>query len=412
MRFEFIPYMAVTVDADQVSRLLADPQVVSVKKETIFEPALADTTGTHSRRQAFPEAGEGTDYVVAVIDTGVSKTTPMLVGKVVSEACYSTNLPAQNYSSFCPGGAASSVRSGSGVNCPVNVPNCDHGTHVASIAAGNSNVYDGVARDSKIIAIKAASRRAGPGCAPTPCVAFLEGDVILALKRVVALKDTFKIAAVNLSLTTRSTLFAAACDTTNGELTAAFASLRAADIAPIVASGNNGSSTSVGIPACLSKAFVVGNTTKTDLVAVTSNHSLAVDLMAPGAVVTAAVPPGASCIKTAGPYCVKSGTSMAAPHVAGAFATLKSADPHRSANAILQALKCSGKTVYERAVAARLSSLPRSAARAHRSPRRLQLSDRAGRRPADVEFCDEGRDHGLDNRRGPVAVQRGGARHL
>ena len=77
--------------------------------------------------------------MVAVIDSGVSKTTPMLVGKVVSEACYSSNVPAPNSSSFCPGGATSSVAVGSAVNCPLNVPGCDHGTHVASIAAGNSS---------------------------------------------------------------------------------------------------------------------------------------------------------------------------------------------------------------------------------------------------------------------------------
>ena len=67
-----------------------------------------------------------------------------------------------------------------------------------------------MARDSTIIAIKVASRRGGPGCTPTPCLAILEGDVLLALKRVLALRDTFKIAAVNLSLTTRGKLFASA----------------------------------------------------------------------------------------------------------------------------------------------------------------------------------------------------------
>jgi hypothetical protein len=123
-----------------------------------------------------------------------------------------------------------------------------HHARVASIAAGNSSVYDGVGRDSRIIAIKVASRLRGPGCTPTPCLAILEGDVLLALKRVIALRNTFKIAAVNLSVTTRRTLFASQCDATNNELTVAFASLRAADIAAVVASGNDSSNDSVGFP--------------------------------------------------------------------------------------------------------------------------------------------------------------------
>jgi len=352
-RYEFIPYMAVVVDGEQVSRLLADPQVVSVKKETIFEPALTETIPLIHADKVFAKNAQGTGYVVAVIDSGVSKTSPMLAGKVISEACYSSNIPVQNYSSFCPGGATSSLAIGSAVNCPLNVPQCDHGTHVASIAAGNSSVYDGVARDSRIIAIKVASRLRGPGCTPTPCLAILEGDVLLALKRVIALRNTFKIAAVNLSVTTRRTLFASQCDATNNELTAAFKSLRAADIAAIVAPGNNSSNNSVGIPACITSAIAVGNTTKNDLVWRSSNHSPLVDLMAPGTLVTAGVPPGSPCIQPAGgaAYCAKTGTSMAAPHVAGAFALLKSAKTHPSAAAILKALKCSGKVVYQRAVA-------------------------------------------------------------
>jgi subtilisin family serine protease len=318
-RFEFIPYMAVTVDASGLARLLADPQVVSVKKETVFEPALTETIPLIHADKVFAKGVQGSGYVVAVIDSGVSKTSPMLAGKVVSEACYSSNIAAQGISSFCPGGATSSLAVGSATNCPLNVPGCDHGTHVASIAAGNSSVYDGVARNSSIIAIKVATRQGGPGCTRTPCLAIREGDVLLALKRVIALRNTFKIAAVNLSLTTRGTLFASQCDATNNELTVAFKNLRAADIAAIVASGNNSSNNSVGIPACITSAIAVGNTQKNDLIGITSNHSPLVDLMAPGTNVTAGVPPGAPCIQPPGAaaYCAKTGTSMAAPHVAG-----------------------------------------------------------------------------------------------
>ena len=67
---------------------------MSVKKETIFEPALAETIPLIHADKVFAKSVQGTSYVVAVIDSGVSKTSPMLAGKVISEACYSSNIPA------------------------------------------------------------------------------------------------------------------------------------------------------------------------------------------------------------------------------------------------------------------------------------------------------------------------------
>jgi hypothetical protein len=46
---------------------------------------------------------------VAILDTGVQKSHPALLGKVISEACYSSNVPTQGASSLCPGGATSST---------------------------------------------------------------------------------------------------------------------------------------------------------------------------------------------------------------------------------------------------------------------------------------------------------------
>ena len=70
-----------------------------------------------------------------------------------------------------------------------------------------------------------------------------------------------------------------------------------------------------------------------------------VELMAPGTNIVAAVPNGASCATPGNPYCKETGTSMAAPHVAGAFAVLRQANPAATVSSILDALKCSGKIV-------------------------------------------------------------------
>jgi hypothetical protein len=134
-------------------------------------------------------------------------------------------------------------------------------------------------------------------------------------------------------------------------MAAAFANIRGAGIAPVVASGNNGSDAGVAQPACLSTAIAVGNTTKADAdrqhehIANGSNHHDLVELLAPGTRILAAVPPGATCSGSSNGYCRKTGTSMAAPHVAGAFAALRQVQPDASVDRILEALECSGKTV-------------------------------------------------------------------
>ena len=124
------------------------------------------------------------------------------------------------------------------------------------------------------------------------------------------LRDAFKIAAVNMSLSVRSTLFDATCDATIPALTAIINKLRdEAGIPSVVAAGNNSNDTNVTIPACISKAVAIGNTTKDDRVAQSSNNAPLVDLFAPGAAIKAGVPPGAKCIPPgSGAYCVKTGT--------------------------------------------------------------------------------------------------------
>ena len=76
---------------------------------------------------------------------------------MVSEACYSSTGVTSGgvtYSSLCPGGADVSTAPGSGLNCDSSVKGCDHGIHVAGIAAGKGSSLSGVAPDAKLIAIQ------------------------------------------------------------------------------------------------------------------------------------------------------------------------------------------------------------------------------------------------------------------
>lgn len=340
-RFSHIPYMSLFVTPDQLQRLLKDPDVVSVKRDKPSRPLLKDSVKTIHAKELWAESIDGSGRTVAVLDTGAELKHPMLKDRIVSQACYSTIDAAETSSSLCPNLLAEEVGGNSGDNCPELFNGCDHGTHVSSIAMGRSGKLDGVARGASLISLQVFSLLTDCDGGPSPCVRSFETDQIKALERVFALKDGFKIDAVNMSLGGGSN--AVACDADHAALKAAIDNLRAAGIATVIASGNDGVTGQINSPACISSAIAVGNVNDADLVAPSSNHSPLVKLLAPGTKIEAAVPGKA--------YATLSGTSMAAPHVAGAFALMRQTEPKASIDNIVAALACSGKTVHERATA-------------------------------------------------------------
>ncbi len=325
-KFETIPYMVVDADSAGLQALLSDPRVASVQEDVAVPLALAQSVPLIKADRAAALGFTGNGQVVAILDTGVAKSHPMLQGKVVSEACYSTTNRSQGATSLCPGGAASSTASGSGKNC--NLFNCSHGTHVASIAAGSTGSLKGVARGAKIISVQVYSNVFGGASA-------YFSDIISGLERVYKLRTKYKIASANLSLGTTQ-LYSAACDKQYPAVKAIIDNLRSARIATVIASGNGYTDGAISSPACISTAVAVGSTTKKDKVSDFSNQSKLVDLMAPGSDIYAAVPGG---------YETMSGTSMATPHVAGAWAILKQAKPNASVQEIETALACTGVKV-------------------------------------------------------------------
>ncbi len=201
-QFSTIPYMAMGVDVTALEVLLNDPGITSVSEDIPEPPTLNQSIPFINADDVHVQGVDGSGITVAILDTGVRKTHVFLdAGKVVSEACYSTTNAVDSATTLCPGGGSSQTGSGAGVNCSTSLDACNHGTHVAGIAAGTGGTPGvGVAPGANIIAVQVFSRFDSVSIcspSPSPCVLTYTSDQMLGLERVYALRNTFTIAATN-----------------------------------------------------------------------------------------------------------------------------------------------------------------------------------------------------------------------
>ncbi|MGH3665010.1 MAG: S8 family serine peptidase [Egibacteraceae bacterium] len=332
--FDTIPYVTVAAPPAALAALERSGGVASLTPDRLVGPMLDSTTPIVEADKSWARGYHGTGQTVAVLDTGVDRGHDFFSGRVVSEACYSAN-------SNCPSGGTQQVGTGAAAPCTY-AAGCEHGTHVAGTAAGFQPVqttFLGVAPRAGIFAVQVFSRFQGQDICggDAACALSYTSDQLKGLERVYALRNTFDVAAVNLSL--GGGAFTDNCD---GEVPAyktMIDNLRAAGIATVIASGNAGYYDRIAFPSCISTAVSVGSTHDSDAVSWFSNSDTTIELLAPGEDVTSSVPGGA--------YASLSGTSMATPHVAGAWAVLKQAVPDASVTEVLAALTSSGKPVKD-----------------------------------------------------------------
>ena len=367
--FRVTPAFAMLANAEEIQRLTNLPGVASVTEDALSPPILGESNAVIGSPTLWAQNVEGTGTSVAILDTGIENEHPMTASAIVGSACFNTTVIGQGSTSFCPTGDETLDVSGNSagdscvednVDATNGVDGCFHGTHVGSTAAGRTvntssqGLISGVARQSGLVAVNVFSRFDNDeNCnGPDPCVLSYNSDQLAALEWLFDNRVALDLAAVNMSLGGGEN--ASACD--GNSLTTVIGQLRDNGVATVIASGNDGFTNAVSSPGCISDAITVGATTKADEIASFSNSSDLVDFLAPGVQILAAFQteepePGNNCtINNSTPnnegfchwFSNSNGTSMATPHVAGAFALLRGAFPNATVDEIETALAFTG----------------------------------------------------------------------
>ncbi|MEU7564268.1 S8 family serine peptidase [Streptomyces eurythermus] len=407
--FETVPVVTLKVDRAGLGQLAAKPGVVSVTEDKVEPPTLDESIPLIGGDAAAKAGKTGTGQAVAVLDTGVETSHPFLKNRVVAEACFSPSDAESGVVSLCPNGADTQEGTGAANTAAgpcATITACDHGTHVAGIAAGNGSGItgapkQGVAPGADIVAIQVFSEfTTEEFCGgAAPCVGSYQSAQLKGLEHVLKLKQAgTPIVAANLSL--GNGRYTTACDTDLRK--PVVDSLLSAGVATVIAAGNNGHTDAVSMPGCISSAVTVGATTDDDELSAFTNRGPLLDLFAPGTGIVSSVPGGT--------YASKNGTSMAAPHVTGAFAVLKQAFPTKSIADLTALLKSSGRGItYTGATTPRID-LGTALSGGGTAPKPAGMTDFNGDGAEDIAISDSQATVGTDAKAGLIRVVYGGGK--
>ena len=322
--FQHIPFAALEVGPQALLKLIESADVAGIEQDRIHHPGLHRSVALIGADIAQANGHDGTDQVIAILDTGIESDHPAFEGRIIDEACFSRL-------GDCPSGGNREFGPGAGAPCTFS---CEHGTLVAGPAVGldPDGVGSGVALDAKAVSIMVYSEYENEPAA-------FMSDIIAGLEHVYELREFYSFAAVNLSLGGQAFDSEESCDLANTARKAMIDLLRSQGIATIVASGNDGYADRITEPACISTAISVGATNKSDDVSLFSNASSILSVFAPGERIRTT--------SMGGGFGLASGTSIAAPHVAGAWAAIKEAFPDQGVSEILFALQSTGQPIVD-----------------------------------------------------------------
>lgn len=322
--FPLLGHAAARTGPQALLNLIETDLVEQIEMDALHHPSLDASLVQIGADLAHVDGYDGDGSVIVLLDTGIDGTHPMLAGRILDEACFSNT-------SDCPNGEQEMFGPGAAIPCDFG---CDHGTHVAGIAAG-ADAGDGLvglAPNASLIAIQIFSEVGGSPAA-------YSSDILAALQHTLALVPFHPISAVNLSFGGSIYSTEESCDQAAASQRLAIELLRQAGVASVAAAGNESFTNALTTPACLSNVISVGSVSQDDEPSRFSNSAAFLSLLAPGESIETAESGGGTVVGT--------GTSLSAPHVAGAVAVLREAVPGATVSEIENALALSGVPIVD-----------------------------------------------------------------
>ena len=205
-----------------------------------------------------------------------------------------------------------------------------HGTHVSgTVAALTNNVQGvaGVAHAAKVVPLRALGTCGGYDSDIADAITWAAGGSVPGIPA-----NPNPAEVINLSLGGQG-----ACGTATQSAINTAVGLGST---LVIAAGNDTADTAGFSPANCNSVIAVGSTTNTGAKSGFSNYGPLVDVAAPGSTIISTLNAGTT-VPAAESYAVYSGTSMAAPHVAGVAALIQSVAPWPKTPAqVEQLVKC------------------------------------------------------------------------
>ncbi|MBD3354353.1 S8 family serine peptidase, partial [Candidatus Woesearchaeota archaeon] len=273
-----------------LGKLESDPNVEKVIIDPILSTTLVESVPLINADDVWSnESITGEGETICIIDTGIDTDHPDFSGKIIEEYC-SCSVSDYGSGGCCPNSEAEDISAEDDDN---------HGTHVAGIAAADGTIK-GVAPGADIVAVKVCDNTGD--CAGS--------DIIAGIDYCVNNKDTYGISVISMSMGNGGEYTDLTCPDFFEDI---LQTANEQGIFVAAASGNEGYSSGINYPACSQYVTSVGATDKNDNIAAYTNVGDNLDILAPGDSINSTIIDG---------YNTMSGTSMAAPHIAGAAALI------------------------------------------------------------------------------------------